>query len=286
MEICKTISKTREIIKRVKNQKKIIGFVPTMGALHQGHISLIQESKKDTDFTVVSIYVNPLQFGPTEDFKQYPRNIKRDIKICMDVGVDLVFAPSDNQMYPNVEHFETYVDQNNLPKVLCGKFRPGHFKGVMTVVTKLFNIIQPDISYFGAKDFQQAVIIKRMIEDLNFDIKIKILPTVREKSGLAMSSRNEYLTSKERKEASYIYKALKDAKEKIEKEKITLPSFIKNNIKNTLIKNISSLKKIDYIEIVDPQTLQSQETIKIPCLVAVAIHTRSARLIDNILVSK
>lgn len=284
MEITNTILQTREIIKKIKNQKKTIGFIPTMGALHKGHLSLIQKSKEETDFTVVSIYVNPLQFGPKEDFKKYPRNFEKDKQICKKAGVDLIFYPSDNEMYPAGNYIETYIDQHKLPKVLCGRFRKGHFRGVMIVVAKLFNIIQPDIAYFGAKDFQQAVIIKNMVNDLNFDINIKILPTIREKDGLALSSRNQYLTLKERKQAPYIYKALLEAKRKIENGNIRSPGYLKTFIKNIITKNITTLKKIDYIEIVNPDNLQSQKTIKPPSLIAIALHTTNARLIDNILV--
>lgn len=288
MEVCKTILDAREIINRIKKQNKIIGFVPTMGALHKGHISLIQQSRKETDYTVVSIYVNPLQFGPKEDFAKYPRNLENDLNICKKEGVDLVFAPADAEMYPDASQSsltETYIDQYKLSKLLCGKFRKNHFRGVMTVVAKLFNIVKPDIAYFGAKDYQQAKIIQQMVKDLNFDITIKIMPTIREEDGLAISSRNQYLTNEERKEAPIIYKTLVKAKEKILNNKCALPSFIKQFIRKQLIKNMTTLKKIDYIEVIHPETLESIKKIEIPCVIAVALHTINARLIDNILVS-
>lgn len=293
MDICKTISQTREIIRDIKKKNKTIGFTPTMGALHEGHLSLIRQSKKETDFTVVSIYVNPIQFGPREDFKKYPRNLEKDVKMCKENGVDLVFAPSDNEMYPKIKsqniknyYIETYVDQFTLSKLLCGRFRKNHFRGVMTVVCKLFNIIKPDIAYFGAKDYQQAKIIEQMVKDLNFDITVKIMPTIREIDGLAMSSRNKYLDSQERKEASYIYKTLSEAKKKILEHKNISSTYIKKFIRSRLVKSIRSLKKIDYIEVINPETLENIKTTYIPCIIAVALHTKNARLIDNILVSK
>ncbi len=295
LQICRTIKETRDIIKYIKRKNKTIGFVPTMGALHKGHLSLINQSKIDTDFTVVSIYVNPIQFGPNEDFKQYPRNLKNDIKLCKQVGADLLFLPSDSEMYPQTKeqsvsvndyYIETYVDQLKLSKVLCGRFRKNHFRGVMTVVTKLFNIVKPDIAYFGAKDYQQAKIIEKMVADLNFDIQIKIMPTIRENDGLAMSSRNKYLTRKERKEAPYIYKTLLEAKERILKRKLTSTKYIKKFIREQLTRFITSLRKIDYIEIIDPDNLQSLEKVHKNCIIVIALHTRNARLIDNIMVSK
>lgn len=290
LQICKTIVQIRKIIKSIKERNKTIGFVPTMGALHKGHLSLINQSKKETDFTVVSIYVNPIQFGPKEDFKKYPRNIAHDIKLCKEASVDLIFAPYDNEMYPvkgaKDYYIETYVHQFKLPKFLCGRFRKTHFRGVMTVVTKLFNIVQPDTAYFGAKDYQQAKIIERMVADLNFDITIKIMPTVRESDGLAMSSRNRYLSNKERKEVPYIYKTLLEAKGEILRNKITSSNYIKEFIRKQIIKFISSLKKIDYIEIIDPDSLESLKVVNKPCVIAIAIHTKNARLIDNILVSR
>ena len=281
MIVARSILKVRKIIKKVKEKKKIVGFVPTMGALHLGHLSLIRKAKKECDFVVVSIFVNPIQFGPQEDYKRYPRPFKKDKKILEEEKVDLLFYPTVKVMYP--ENFSTYVEEVSLSKYLCGKFRPGHFRGVTTVVAKLFNIVNPDISYFGQKDFQQAQIIKRMVRDLNFPVKIKVLPIVREKDGLAMSSRNSYLTSSERKKAAFLYQSLKKAKvlikqkENPQKVREAVIRFIKEKIPES---------RIDYVEVADPSTLESLKTIRKnqKVLVALAVHIGKARLIDNILV--
>ena len=209
MKILKTINSTRKYITSLKKQSKTIGFVPTMGYLHEGHLSLVRQAKKDCDIVVVSIFVNPLQFGHKEDFKKYPRDIKRDCQILEKEGVDVLFYPEAQDMYKDEVSF---VDVGRLGNILCGKTRPGHFRGVATVVNKLFNIVQPDISYFGQKDGQQLVIIKKMVRDLNISVKIKGMPIIRERSGLAMSSRNSYLTDKEKKDAQVLYKSLKLAK--------------------------------------------------------------------------
>lgn len=281
MIVARSILKVREIIKKVKEEKKIVGFVPTMGALHLGHLSLIRKAKKECDFVVVSIFVNPIQFGPQEDYERYPRPFKKDKKILEEEKVNLLFYPTAKVMYP--QNFSTYVEEVSLSKYLCGKFRPGHFRGVTTVVAKLFNIVNPDISYFGQKDFQQAQIIKRMVRDLNFPIKIKILPIVREKDGLAMSSRNSYLTPSERKKAAFLYQSLKKAKvlikqkENPQKVKEAVIRFIKEKIPES---------RIDYVEVACPSTLESLKTIRKnqKVLVALAVHVGGARLIDNILV--
>jgi len=281
MIVARSILKVRKIIKKAKEKKKIVGFVPTMGALHLGHLSLIRKAKKECDFVVVSIFVNPIQFGPQEDYKRYPRPFKKDKKILEEEKVDLLFYPTAKVMYP--QNFSTYVEEVSLSKYLCGKFRLGHFRGVTTVVAKLFNIVSPDISYFGQKDFQQAQIIKRMVRDLNFPVKIKVLPIVREKDGLAMSSRNSYLTSSERKKAAFLYQSLKKAKvlikqkENPQKIRQVVIRFIKEKIPES---------KIDYVEVADPSTLESLKTIRKnqKVLVALAVHVGGARLIDNILV--
>ena len=281
MIVARSILKVRKIIKKVKEEKKIVGFVPTMGALHLGHLSLIRKAKKECDFVVVSIFVNPIQFGPQEDYERYPRPFKKDKKILEEEKVDLLFYPTAKVMYP--QNFSTYVEEVSLSKYLCGKFRPGHFRGVTTVVAKLFNIVNPDISYFGQKDFQQAQIIKRMVRDLNFPVKIKVLPIVREEDGLAMSSRNSYLTSSERKKAAFLYQSLKKAealikqKENPQKVREAVIRFIKEKIPES---------RIDYVEVADPSTLESLKTIRKnqKVLVALAVHVGRARLIDNILV--
>jgi len=282
MIVARSILKVREIIKKVKEEKKTIGFVPTMGALHLGHLSLIRCARKENDFVVVSIFVNPIQFGPQEDYKRYPRPFKKDKEILEKEKVELLFYPTVKTMYP--ENFSTYVEEISLSKYLCGKFRPGHFRGVTTVVAKLFNIVNPDIAYFGQKDFQQAQIIKRMVRDLNFPIKIKILPIVREKDGLAMSSRNSYLTSSEREKAKFLYQSLKKA-ESLIKQGGKNPQRIKKEVVKFIRKKIPE-SKIDYVEIACPSTLEGLKTIRKnqKVLVALAVHIGRARLIDNILV--
>ncbi|MCD6584027.1 MAG: pantoate--beta-alanine ligase [Candidatus Omnitrophica bacterium] len=281
MIVARTVERVRDIVKKTKKKGRLIGFIPTMGALHEGHLSLIRGAHKECDFVVVSIFVNPTQFGAGEDFHSYPRDFKKDESLLKKEGVNLVFYPKVSTMYP--KDFSTYVEEVSLSKYLCGKFRPGHFRGVCTVVVKLFNIVTPDIAYFGQKDFQQAQIIKRMVRDLNFPIKIKILPIIREKDGLAMSSRNSYLSSHQRKLAPYLYKSLILAKELILKKKYSLLK-IRNEIKRFIKRNIPSAK-IDYIDIVSPETLQELRKIdKGKILVALAVYLGRARLIDNILV--
>jgi len=211
MIIAKTVQQVNRRVKQARRKNKTIGFVPTMGSLHEGHISLIKASLKETGFTIVSIFVNPLQFSPNEDFKKYPRRLRHDKKLLIKAGINLLFYPSVDTIYsPN---HSVYVEETSLTKFLCGKSRPGHFRGVATVVSKLFNVVQPDIAYFGQKDYQQTQVIKRVVEGLNFPVKIKIMPIVREKNGIAMSSRNEYLTFRERKDALVLYQSLKLAEE-------------------------------------------------------------------------
>ena len=210
MKVAKTIELVRNLVKTARRKGGKIGFVPTMGALHVGHISLIEKAKRKTDFVVVSIFVNPTQFGPSEDFKKYPRPIKKDLAICRKAGVDVVFAPAAEQMYPR-ENL-AWVNVEKLTEWLCGRFRPGHFRGVATVCAKLFNIATPDVAYFGQKDAQQAIVIRRMVADLNMPLKIAVCPTIRQADGLAVSSRNQYLTEQQKRDAAYIYKALKKSR--------------------------------------------------------------------------
>ena len=279
MEVAETIESIRSLVKAARSAGKKIGLVPTMGALHIGHISLIEKAVKDCDFVVVSIFVNPTQFGPGEDFEKYPRPLEADLKICQKAGVDVVFAPTPEQMYP-AENI-TSVNVEKLTETLCGRSRPWHFRGVTTVCAKLFNIVAPDIAFFGQKDAQQAIVIKRMVADLNMPLKIDICPTVREPSGLAVSSRNQYLTDQQRKDASYIYNSLQKCEE-----------MIKAGNKDTGV-IISEMKKvldqvplieIEYVSIVDAKTLQSIDHITGKILTAVAVRIGPARLIDNILV--
>jgi pantoate--beta-alanine ligase len=249
-----------------------------MGFLHQGHLSLIKEAGLKSDVVVLSIFINPTQFGPKEDYKKYPRNLKRDLLLAKDSGVDIVFNPTVKEIYP--ANFQTSVNPGELAGILCGRSRPGHFSGVCTVVAKLLNIVEPDIIYLGQKDYQQALIIKKMIEDLDFFIKVKIMPIIREADGLAMSSRNKYLSTEDRDKAAVIFKALKAAESKF-KTGCTKTASIKK-----VIKNLISSKKcvnIDYIEILDAETLKRVEYIKKKVVVAVAVKIKTTRLIDNII---
>jgi pantoate--beta-alanine ligase len=279
MKVAKTIESVIKLVKAARRKGKIIGFVPTMGALHIGHISLIEKAKQQTDFVVVSIFVNPTQFGPSEDFKKYPRPIKKDLAICRKAGIDAVFAPTAKQMYPR-ENL-SWVDVEKLTEPLCGKSRPRHFRGVATVCTKLFNIVAPDIAFFGQKDAQQAIIIKREVADLNMPLKIVVCPTIRESSGLAVSSRNQYLTERQKKDATYIYKALKKSDDLVRRGTKKSKTIIGEMKK--VLKQVPSIK-IEYISIVDAGTLQGLEKIIGKVLIAVAVKIGSTRLIDNIVV--
>ncbi|MGI6747645.1 MAG: pantoate--beta-alanine ligase [Anaerovoracaceae bacterium] len=276
MIIAKTIKEVRENVKAWRAEGLKVGLVPTMGYLHEGHQSLIRRAVKENDRVVVSIFVNPLQFGENEDLDTYPRDFARDSKICASEGVSMVFHPSGHEMYN--EGFCTFVDMTGLTETLCGKSRPGHFRGVCTVVSKLFNIVNPDRAYFGWKDAQQVAVIKRMVMDLNIDIEIVACETVRESDGLARSSRNVYLSSNERKASTILQEALKVAEKKI-------ASGVRSSheIKEAMVETISSVKevKLDYAEIVDLKTLQPVSTIDGPTLVAAAIFIGGTRLIDN-----
>jgi pantoate--beta-alanine ligase len=278
MKVAKTIKSVRNLVKAARSKGKKIGFVPTMGALHIGHISLIEAAAKKCDFVVVSIFVNPTQFGPGEDFEKYPRPLKADLEICRKAGVDVVFAPSPQQMYPG-ENL-TWVNVEKLTEQLCGQFRPGHFSGVTTVCAKLFNIVAPDIAFFGQKDAQQAIVIKRMVADLNMPLKIVVCPTVRQADGLAVSSRNQYLTRQQKKNAPLIYKSLQKCQKLIEDGVIDSKTII--NQMRKILQQAPSIK-IEYISIVDADTLQELEKIDGRVLVAVAVKIGSTRLIDNIL---
>jgi pantoate--beta-alanine ligase len=278
MKIIRSLKQLSRISQQAHYHRKRIGFVPTMGALHEGHLSLIRSARRDNDIVVVSIFVNPIQFGPKEDFKKYPRDLKRDEELCSRAGVDIIFYPDLKSMYP--ENYKTYVNVEELSNVLCGKFRPGHFQGVATVVTKLFNIVQPDMAYFGRKDAQQAIIIKKMSEDLNVPVKIKVMPTIREKDGLAMSSRNAYLNSKERKDALVLYRSLSLAKDLIRKGEKRVQKII-SRMREEVKKKAA---KIDYISIVDANSLKALKGISNNCLIALAVWIGKTRLIDNIVI--
>lgn len=279
MKIIRNVRDMCEFSRKTRLKGKTIGFVPTMGALHQGHLSLIKQSRKDSDITVVSIFVNPIQFGPREDFKKYPRNLERDTALCQKAGVDAIFYPKARTFYP--VQYKTYVTVEDLSDVLCGRFRPGHFQGVATVVTKLFNIVQPDTAYFGQKDAQQALIIKRLVRDLNMPVRIKVLPTIREQDGLAKSSRNVYLTNKERKDAAVLYQALCLAKNLVKQGRRDTVEIIRQM--RQLI-NKKKTAKIQYISIVDLNNLRPVSKIKGRVLLALAVYIGKVRLIDNAII--
>ena len=269
----------KRVARALKSQGRTIGFVPTMGFLHQGHLSLVRESRKSADSTVVSIFVNPLQFGPKEDLKEYPRDIRRDSLLLEKEGVDYLFYPNSRDMYP--EGYKTYVTVYDLEDKLCGRSRPGHFKGVSTVVLKLFNIVNPDLAFFGQKDAQQAIILKRMVKDLNLGVKIEVLPIIRDEDGLALSSRNIYLNSEERKAARVLLRSLKDAEilvKKGEKKSASLIERMREMIE------AEPLAKIDYIEIVDLDELAPIKEIKKEALIALAVFIGKTRLIDNAII--
>ncbi|MFA5090954.1 MAG: pantoate--beta-alanine ligase [Candidatus Omnitrophota bacterium] len=279
MRFIRTAGKMREFSHARRLGGETIGFIPTMGALHAGHISLIRQARRDNDTVVVSIFVNPAQFSPQEDYLRYPRNIKKDAALCLRESVDVLFCPSVKQMYP--AGYNTYVEVKDLSGVLCGRFRPGHFRGVATVVAKLLNIITPDIAYLGRKDAQQALIIQRMVADLNMPVEIRIMPTLREKEGLAMSSRNAYLSCEERKNAAVIYQALKSARGLIKRGERDAQAII-----NKIRKIISGKARIQYVSITDDRTLIPLKRIDGPALVAIAAWVGKTRLIDNITVKR
>lgn len=276
MEIVKTIEEVRAQVKAWRKEGLSVGLVPTMGYLHEGHQSLIKKSVEQNDRTVVSIFVNPMQFGPTEDLESYPRDLQADAKLCESTGADLIFHPEPEEMYES--GFCSYVNMTGLPDALCGLTRPVHFKGVCTVVNKLFNIVMPDRAYFGEKDAQQLAIIMRMVKDLNIDIEIVGCPIIRESDGLAKSSRNVYLTKEEREAAVVLSKAValgksmveegcKDAKQIVDAMKALIAA--------------EPLADIDYVEMVDMDTMKSIQEVKGHVLCAMAVKFGKARLIDN-----
>jgi pantoate--beta-alanine ligase len=278
MQIYKTIQETREASRAVRQSRKRLGFVPTMGALHDGHLSLIRAAKTQSDVVAASIFVNPLQFGPNEDLSKYPRTFERDCELLEKEGVAFLFAPSIEEMYP--EKSVTYVDVEGLSDKLCGRSRPGHFRGVSTVVAKLFNIVEPDIAFFGQKDAAQLAIIRRMVRDLNMPVEIVAGPIVREPDGLAMSSRNAYLDEQQRKSALVFYRSLQHVNAIFEQGERNSTKLIAAGRK---ILSDEPALKLDYIEVVDPDTLDPIDEIRGKVLVAVAGFLGTTRLIDNIL---
>lgn len=271
--LCKVLDKAR-----AKGQK--IGFVPTMGYFHEGHLNLMRQAKKECDLCVVSIYINPKQFGPKEDLKKYPRDLQRDTSIIDKENVDILFIPSDNVVYP--KSYLTYIDVEKITTTLCGKFRPGHFKGVATVVAKLLNMVKPDIMYLGQKDAQQVAVLKQMVADLNFSVTVRVVPTAREKDGLAMSSRNVYLTPQERLEAPVLYQVLQMAAKRIKAGERSSLKIVKGI---TELINKQSQGKIQYVACVDANNLEPLITIKGTVLIALAVFFGKTRLIDNVIVS-
>lgn len=279
MDICYTIKDVRERVNAWKREGLSVGFVPTMGYLHEGHKSLMEAARANNDKVVVSVFVNPMQFGPNEDLESYPRDFEKDSKLCESVGVDLIFHPEPSEMY--ADGFCSYVDMNGLTGELCGKSRPIHFRGVQTVVLKLFNIVKPDRAYFGQKDAQQLAVIRRMVKDLNVDTEIVGCPIVREADGLAKSSRNTYLNSDERKAALILSRSLKLGKEMIENGETDSKSVIKAITDNI---NTEPLAKIDYVDVVDFDTITPVDRIGRSVLVAIAVYIGKTRLIDNFII--
>ncbi len=279
MRTLETIRDVQDYVAGCRKKGLTIGFVPTMGAFHEGHLSLMRQARKDNRAVIVSIFVNPLQFSAGEDYDRYPRRLEQDARLAESEGVDVLFIPSVAEMYP--KGFDTHVDQTDLPSKLCGPFRPGHFRGVLTVVTKLLNIVKPDRAYFGHKDYQQFLIIRRAVIDLNLDVEVKLLPTVREEDGLAMSSRNVYLGPKQRKDATCLYRALRRAEELVaagESSAARVAAEMKR-----LIHRVKGTR-IDYVAIVNSETLEPVKEIKGKTLIALAVRIGKARLIDNVIV--
>lgn len=279
MDICYTIKDVRERVNAWKREGLTVGFVPTMGYLHEGHKSLMEAARANNDKVVVSVFVNPMQFGPNEDLESYPRDFEKDSALCESVGVDLIFHPEPEEMY--ADGFCSYVDMNGLTTELCGKSRPIHFRGVQTVVLKLFNIVKPDRAYFGQKDAQQLAVIRRMVKDLNVDTEIVGCPIVREADGLAKSSRNTYLNPDERKAALILSRSLKLGRELIENGETDSNAVIKA-ITDSI--NTEPLAKIDYVDVVDFDTITPVDRIGKSVLVAIAVYIGKTRLIDNFII--
>jgi len=277
MKICKTIDEMRLAVREARRAGKCLGFIPTMGALHEGHLSLVRAAKSACDVVAVSIFVNPLQFGPTEDLAKYPRTFERDTGLLEKEAVDILFVPTAAEMYP--KEAVTYVTVEGLSEKLCGRSRPGHFRGVTTVVAKLFHIVEPDKAFFGQKDAAQFAIIRRMVQDLNLPIEIVVCPVVREPDGLAMSSRNAYLKPLERKSALVLYRSLMEIKNRFDHGERTAANLIAAG-KQLLSKEAGV--RPDYLEIVDPSTLEPITSLNKPALVAAAAVVGTTRLIDNI----
>lgn len=287
MQIVSSIASMQRLAKKWRWQRHLlIGLVPTMGYLHDGHLNLVREARRrvgKAGRVVVSIYVNPTQFAPTEDFSKYPRDMKRDLKLLRSAGVDAVFAPDDRAMYPNrrdaPEGFSTYVVEEKLSRSMEGASRPTHFRGVTTVVAKLFNIVQPDVAVFGQKDFQQAAIIRRMTRDLNFPVRVIVAPTVREPDGLAMSSRNKYLEGDLRRQALVLRRAIDAARTRVKKSKRVQANDLKDEVKKIIESEPEA--RLDYVEFFEPETLVPVAEVAAGAQMALAMFVGKTRLIDN-----
>jgi pantoate--beta-alanine ligase len=277
MQICNSIAEIRDARHATRRDEKTVGLVPTMGALHAGHLALVRAAKAQSDVVVVSIFVNPLQFGPSEDLAKYPRNFERDRELLQREGVDFIFAPSVEEMYP--PGAITYVTVEGLTDKLCGRSRPGHFRGVTTVVSKLFNIVEPERAFFGQKDAAQATVIRRMVRDLNIPVQVVVCPIVREPDGLAMSSRNAYLDPSQRESALVLYRALMAAQESFARGERNVKALLEAG-RNAFAQEPSV--RLDYFEIVDRETLDPVDDLTRGALVAVAASVDKTRLIDNI----
>ncbi|MBP5346206.1 MAG: pantoate--beta-alanine ligase [Bacteroidales bacterium] len=279
MKVVKTIQEVRAQVQAWRKEGLTVGLVPTMGYLHEGHQSLIRKSVSENDRTVVSVFVNPIQFGPNEDLEAYPRDLNRDMKAVEEAGGDLIFHPEPSEMYPG--HFTSFIDTTETTELLCGAVRPIHFRGVCTVVGKLFNIVLPDKAYFGQKDAQQLATIRRFVRDLNFPVQIVACPIVREEDGLAKSSRNTYLNPQERQAALILSKSLKLGKAAIEQGERSAQRII-DIIRQNL--QTEPLARVDYVEVVDFENIQRVETIQGETLVAIAVYIGKTRLIDNFII--
>ncbi|MBP5680613.1 MAG: pantoate--beta-alanine ligase [Bacteroidales bacterium] len=279
MKVVKTIQEVRAQVQAWRKEGLTVGLVPTMGYLHEGHQSLIRKSVSENDRTVVSVFVNPIQFGPNEDLEAYPRDLNRDMKAVEEAGGDLIFHPEPSEMYPG--HFTSFIDTTETTELLCGAVRPIHFRGVCTVVGKLFNIVLPDKAYFGQKDAQQLATIRRFVRDLNFPVEIVACPIVREEDGLAKSSRNTYLNPQERQAALILSKSLKLGKAAIEQGERSAQRII-DIIRQNL--QTEPLARVDYVEVVDFENIQRVKTIQGETLVAIAVYIGKTRLIDNFII--
>lgn len=281
MKILHTIHEAQTLIRTWQSQGQTIGLVPTMGFLHEGHLSLMRKARLENDKVVTSIFVNPMQFGPQEDFATYPRDFQTDAKACESIPVDMIFSPTPEEMYP--DGFCSYIDMHTVTEELCGKSRPAHFRGVCTVVGKLFNIIKPTKAYFGQKDAQQVAVVARMVRDLNMDVEVISCPTVREEDGLAKSSRNAYLNQRERQAALVVSRAVFEGQRVIREQQITEAQKIKDIMEDIVAKE--PLAKVDYIEVVDASSMEKVAAVTGPTLVALAVFFGKTRLIDNFLIA-